>query len=58
MPSKSQKKTISVIIDQDTYEGLKELADSKLWSVSQTGAVLIKEGLNRAKAEQAKTSQS
>jgi hypothetical protein len=51
MPSKSQKKTISVIIDQDTYEGLKELADSKLWSVSQTGAVLIKQGIDKAKAE-------
>lgn len=51
MPTASDKVTVSVIVSKEVHDKLKQLANSKRWSVSQTGAVLIEEGLNRAVQE-------
>lgn len=45
------KVTVSVIVSREVHDKLKQLANSKRWSVSQTGAVLIEEGLDRADQE-------
>jgi predicted CopG family antitoxin len=39
------KKTISVIVSEDTYEVLKDWAGEKDWSVSQAARKLIEKGL-------------
>ncbi len=39
-------RSIGVIVSEDTYEALKELADEKDWSISQTARNLIEKGLN------------
>ncbi|MCC5599135.1 hypothetical protein [Nostoc favosum] len=51
MPTASDKVTVSVIVSKEVHDKLKQLANSKRWSVSQTGAVLIEEGLDRADQE-------
>ena len=45
MATASDKVTVSVIVTKEVHDKLKRLANSKRWSVSQTGAVLIKRGL-------------
>lgn len=47
MPTASDKVTVSVIVSKQIHDKLKRLANSKRWSVSQTGAILIEEGLDR-----------
>jgi hypothetical protein len=39
-------RSIGVIVSEDTYEALKELADVKDWSISQTARNLIEKGLD------------
>jgi hypothetical protein len=51
MPTASDKVTVSVIVSKEVHEKLKRLANSRRWSVSQTGAILIEEGLDRASQE-------
>jgi len=51
MATASDKVTVSVIVTKEVHDKLKRLANSKRWSVSQTGAVLIEEGLDRADQE-------
>lgn len=51
MPTASDKVTVSVIVTKEVHDKLKRLANSKRWSVSQTGAVLIEEGLDRSDQE-------
>lgn len=51
MATASDKVTVSVIVSKELHDKLKRLANSKRWSVSQTGAVLIEEGLERADQE-------
>jgi hypothetical protein len=41
----SGKRTISVILSEDTYESVRSWADSKEWSVSKTASKLIESGL-------------
>ncbi|WP_375493095.1 hypothetical protein [uncultured Nostoc sp.] len=53
MPTASDKVTVSVIVSKEVHDKLKRLANSKRWSVSQTGAILIEEGLDRADQENA-----
>jgi len=50
-PVIGDKVTVSVIVTKEVHDKLKRLANSKRWSVSQTGAVLIEEGLDRADQE-------
>jgi hypothetical protein len=45
-------------MSKELKERLREYAASKRWSMSQASAILIEEGLDRAKAEQLKTNQS
>jgi hypothetical protein len=51
MPTASDKVTVSVIVSKEVHDKLKRLANSRRWSVSQTGAILIEEGLDRASQE-------
>ncbi|WDD30130.1 GIY-YIG nuclease family protein (plasmid) [Nostoc sp. UHCC 0926] len=51
LPASGDKVTVSVIVTKEVHGKLKQLANSKRWSVSQTGAVLIEEGLDRADQE-------
>lgn len=51
MPTAPDKVTVSVIVTREVHDKLKRLANSKRWSVSQTGAVLIEEGLDREDQE-------
>lgn len=51
MATASDKVTVSVIVTKEVHDKLKRLSNSKRWSVSQTGAVLIEEGLDRADQE-------
>jgi hypothetical protein len=39
------KRTISVILSEDTYESVKSWADLKEWSVSKAASKLIESGL-------------
>ncbi len=39
-------RSIGVIVSENTYEALKELAEEKDWSISQTARNLIEKGLN------------
>ncbi len=39
------KKTISVILPEETYEAVKQWADQKEWSVSKAATRLIENGL-------------
>jgi hypothetical protein len=58
MPKGKASTNLGAIVSIELKERLKEYADSKHWSMSQAVAILIEEGLDRAKAEQSKTSQS
>jgi hypothetical protein len=39
-------RSIGVIVSEDTYDALKELAEEKDWSISQTARNLIEKGLD------------
>jgi hypothetical protein len=56
MPKGKASTNLGAIVSIELKERLKEYADSKHWSMSQAVAILIEEGLDRAKAEQSKTS--
>lgn len=51
MPTGKDSVQVAVIISKDLKEKLKEFAKSRRWSLSQAGAALIEEGIERAEAE-------
>jgi hypothetical protein len=58
MPTGKDSEQVAVVMSKELKERLREYAASKRWSMSQASAILIEEGLDRAKAEQSKTNQS
>lgn len=42
-------KAITVILNEETYEVLKKLAEEKDWKISQTARNLIERGLDKRK---------
>ena len=51
MPKGKASTNLGAIVSIELKERLKEYADSKHWSMSQAVAILIEEGIDRAKAE-------
>lgn len=51
MPTGKDSVQVAVIISKDLKEKLKEFAKSRRWSLSQAGAALIEEGIERAGLE-------
>jgi hypothetical protein len=49
MPVSDDKVQIAVVMTRDLKQTLKEYADSRHWSMSQAAALLIEDGLKRAK---------
>ena len=49
MPVSDDKVQIAVVMTRDLKQVLKEYADSHHWSMSQAAALLIEDGLKRAK---------
>jgi hypothetical protein len=51
MPTGKDSVQVAVIISKDLKEKLKEFAKSRRWSLSQAGAALIEEGIERVGLE-------
>jgi hypothetical protein len=54
MPLKDDKKQVSVILDLELHKKLQKYAKEKRWSMSQAGAALIEDALNRVETESKK----
>jgi hypothetical protein len=51
MPTGKDSVQVALIMPKALKEKLKKFAESKRWSISQTGVVLIEEALDRAESE-------